>query len=93
MKIILSFFENKPLYPKPFSVRVRIILEELEISKGMVLPVRYSAFHPWKLPSVEYCSCLVGFKKDSSDGVIRQYFLNHLENHKSCVCFYRWLKV
>ena len=27
-------FENKPLYPKPFSVRVRIILEELEISKG-----------------------------------------------------------
>ena len=79
------FFENKPLHPKLFSVRVRIILEALKISKGKVLPVRYFAFPPWKLPSVEYCSCLVGFKKDNSDGVVRQHFLNHLESHKSSV--------
>ena len=77
------FFENKPLYPKPFSVRVRIIIEDLEISKGKALPVRYSAFPPWKLPSVEYCSCLIGYKKDSSGGIIRQHFLIHLESHKS----------
>ena len=79
------FFENKPLYPKPFSVRVRIILKDLEISKGKVLPVRYSAFPPWKLSSVEYYSCLIGHKKDSSDAVIRQHFLNHLESHNSSV--------
>ena len=70
---------------KPFNVRVRIILEDLEISEGKVLPVRYSAFPPWKLPSVEYCSCLIGYKKDSSDGVVRQHFLNHLESHNSSV--------
>ena len=80
-----QFFENKPLYPKPFSVRVRIILEDLEISRGKVFPVRYSAFPPWKLPSVEYCSSLIGYKKDSSEDVIRQHFLNHLGSHNTSV--------
>ena len=34
---------------------------------------------------MEYCICLIGYKKDSSDGVIRQNFLNHLESHNSSV--------
>ena len=70
-----QFFETKPLYPKPFSVRVRIILEELEISKGKVLPVRYSAFPPWKLPSVEYCICLADLKRTVQMVLLENIFL------------------
>ena len=40
---------------------------------------------PWKLPSVKYCNCLVSFKKDSSDDVVRHHFLNHLESDDSSV--------
>ena len=34
---------------------------------------------------MEYCSSLVGFEKDSSDIVVRQYLLNHSKNHENSV--------
>ena len=80
-----SMFENKTSYPKPFSFRVRNILDDLEIPKGKVLPARYSAFPPWKLPNVEYCKCLVNTKKNTPDYIIRQKFLCHLDDHSDSV--------
>ena len=62
---------------------LRIYSEELEIAQGNALPVRYLAFPPWKTPYVEYCRFPVGSKIDCSEFVIRQNFLNNLENHRS----------
>ena len=43
------------------------------------------AFPSWKVSSVEFCNCFVGTQKYNSQYVVRQYFLNHLENNRSSV--------
>ena len=58
-KVIFKHFENKVFYPRSFSFRIEIIVEDLEIPGRKVLSVRYLAFPPWKLPFEEYCRCHV----------------------------------
>ena len=81
----VTLFQNNAHYPRPFSVRIKEVLEELGVSRGQVLPVKYPAFPPWKLPSVEYCTDLVGIKKANSEPVIRQNFILHAQQHSNSV--------
>ena len=83
-----SLFSNKPSCPMPFGLRIKNILEELGLPQFKVLPVKYSAFPPWKLTYVEYCLCMKQSKKENPDFVVRQNFLDHLECHRDSVCIY-----
>ena len=81
-------FYNKASYPKPFGLRVKEILEEFQIPKGKILPVKYPAFPPWKMPSVEYCRPITESKKDQLDFVIRQKFLDHVDDHRNTISIF-----
>ena len=83
-----SCFYNKISYPKPYGLRIREILEDLQIPKGKILPIKYSAFPPWKMPSIEYCRSITDCKKDQLDVVLRQKFLDHIKDHRNTVYIY-----
>ena len=80
-----SCFYNKPSYPKPYGLRIKEILEDLQVPTGKILPAKLSVFPPWKLPSIEYCNCIVDSKKDQLNSVLKQKFLAHLNSHRNNV--------
>ena len=57
-------------------------MEELGIANKKVLPYKFSAIPPWKLPSLDYCDILFSNKRELSDIIIRNEFLMHMEEHK-----------
>ena len=83
-----SIFRNKQSFPMPFGLRIKVILEDFGLPQVKVLPVKYSVFSPWKMPHVDYCKCIKDSKKESTDYVIKQKFMNHLEEHGNSVFIY-----
>ena len=76
-----TYFDRHSKCPKPFSYRVQKILGDIDVPNNTVLNFKLSPIPPWKLPEVEYCDCLKGFKSDFNDDEIKQIFLEHLECH------------
>ena len=83
-----TFYDNHPRFPKPFGYRVFKILEEFELPKCKVLPVKYSVVPPWKLPSVEFCKCIRSSKEEMSTLEMRLTFLDHLETHNDSILIF-----
>ena len=83
-----TLYEKYVSYPKPFSYRIKCIVQELDIMKGKIIPVKFLTFPPWRLPSVEYCKWFTGFKANISDDNLKQAFLCHIEEHKNSIVIY-----
>ena len=81
-------YRDHPRFPKPFGFRVFNMIEELDIPKIKILPVKYSTVPPWKLPSIEICKCISTSKKDMSTVRLRSTFLEHMEVHRESVSIF-----
>ena len=69
-----SIYDKYLRYPKPFGYRVFKLLEELDIPKVTIRPVKYSVVPPWKFPFVEYCRHFTSTKQEMNDENIRASF-------------------
>ena len=70
-------------FPHPFGFRIRLILADLDIYKGLVLAFQYSVIPPWELPAVTFCRYFAGSKRNLSDSEMRSIFLDHKDEHKN----------
>ena len=78
---LFNIYKEHPRSPKPFGLRISILLEQLCIPKVAIWPVKYSVVPPWTLSSVKHCNCLPGPKHEMSDEMLRIAFLDHLQEH------------
>ena len=76
-----NYYVNHPRCPKPFSFRIKNILETMNISRNPVCPVILSITPVWKMPVIKFCKYFKGFKRDKSDSEIRGLFLEHANEH------------
>ena len=75
-------------FPHPFRFRIRLILGDLNIYKGLVLAFKHSVIPPWGLPAVTFCRYFRGSKRNLLGSEIRPIFLDHKEEHKSSISIF-----
>ncbi|XP_064087449.1 uncharacterized protein LOC135202130 [Macrobrachium nipponense] len=76
-----NFYENHPRFPKPFSFRVKKVLETMNMLRNPVCPVNLPIAPAWKLPVIKFCKYFEGIKREKSDTEIRALFLEHTAEH------------
>ena len=80
-----NIYDKYSSFPKPFGYRVLNLLDEFDIPRIKIQPIKYSAVPPWRLPSAKHCRYFTGTKQDLSDEMIRLTFLEHVEEQSDSI--------
>jgi len=77
-------YRNNPKLTRPFSIRIRDIMNDLDLQEMRVLPHEPPPEPPWKLPNNFICqTSYMGRKKDLNPHRARLLFLDHCEHYHS----------
>ena len=70
-----QFYHTHSSFPKPFSFRVKEILQDLEVQTHNICINKIPIVPPWKQPHVSYCKYFNYHKKDLPCNVMKALFL------------------
>ena len=77
------FYESHAKYPQPFGFRVRLLLNNFNLNRNVVIPFKFPVIPPWKLPEVSFCNYFIGVKKNMTEVEIRSIFMEHVLEHEN----------